>query len=108
MLGRDRSVILFPQAKRSPVFDPAHFNTLGVKLARKAGVPIIPLALKTDFWGTGKIVKDFGPLDPARTIHVEFGQPLSITGSGKEEHAQVVRFIQERLERWSAEGCRED
>ncbi|MCX8043932.1 MAG: 1-acyl-sn-glycerol-3-phosphate acyltransferase, partial [Desulfobacterota bacterium] len=50
------SVIVFPQATRSPTFQPEKFNTLGVKLAKRCGVPVIPLALKTDFWGTGKLI----------------------------------------------------
>jgi len=47
------SVIVFPQAARQTVFDPAQFNTLGVKLAKKASVPAVPIALRTDAWGTG-------------------------------------------------------
>lgn len=39
-LKQGRSVIVFPQSTRSSVFDPAHFNTIGVKLAKRAGVPV--------------------------------------------------------------------
>ena len=53
-LKKGISIIVFPQSTRTPDFDPQHFNTIGVKLARKAGVPVVPLALKTDAWGTGK------------------------------------------------------
>ena len=60
-LKQGRSVIVFPQSTRSSVFDPAHFNTIGVKLAKRAGVPVIPVALKTDAWGNGNLLKDFGP-----------------------------------------------
>ena len=96
------SVIVFPQATRIPFFDPEKFNSLGVKLAKRCQVPVIPLALKTDFWGTGRFVKDFGPLHPGRTIHFEFGAPMEIHGSGREEHEHVMAFIRERLERWGA------
>lgn len=96
------SVIVFPQATRSPTFDPDRFNSLGVKLAKRSGVPVIPLALKTDFWGTGKLIKDFGPLHPGRTIYFEFGAPMEIHGSGKEEHEQIMEFIRGRLARWGA------
>ena len=54
-LKQGRSVIVFPQSTRSSVFDPAHFNTIGVKLAKRAGVPVIPVALKTDAWGNGNL-----------------------------------------------------
>jgi 1-acyl-sn-glycerol-3-phosphate acyltransferase len=59
-LSQGRSVIIFPQGSRKPIVEETDFNTLGVKLARKAGVPIIPIALKTDVWGEGTIIKDIG------------------------------------------------
>ena len=61
-LKKGISIIVFPQSTRTPDFDPQHFNTIGVKLARKAGVPVVPLALKTDAWGTGKKLKELGPI----------------------------------------------
>lgn len=99
-LKNGQSVIIFPQATRDTVFRPENFNSLGIKLAKKAGVPVIPLALKTDFWGNGKLIKDFGPLDLKKKIHFEFGKPFDITGSGREEHQRVVAFIQTRLDKW--------
>jgi len=98
------SIIVFPQATRSPVFDPEKFNSLGVKLAKRCKVPVVPIAFKTDFWGTGKLVKDFGPLSPGKTIHIEFGEPIEIHGSGREEHERVMEFIRGRLETWQREG----
>ncbi len=97
------SVIVFPQATRTPDIDPETFNTLGVKLARKAGVPALPLAIKSDFWGVGKLVKDFGPLDHSKTIHFEFAAPRQICGNGREEHEWIIRFIRERIATWRTE-----
>jgi 1-acyl-sn-glycerol-3-phosphate acyltransferase len=94
------SVVVFPQTTRTPVFDPAHFNTIGVKLARRAGVPVVPIALKTDAWGNGPIVKDIGRIDPAKTVHIEFGAPLQVPGTGATEHQRVIDFIRERLLAW--------
>lgn len=102
-IAAGRSVIIFPQATRSTRFNPEKFNSLGVKLAKRAGVPVIPLALKTDFWGNGAWIKDFGPLDPRKTIYFEFGEPIEITGKGRQEHERVMEFIQSRLARWRAE-----
>jgi len=98
------SVIIFPQATRSTVFKPEKFNTLGVKLARRAKVPVIPVALKTDFWGTGSLIKDFGPINSGQTIHVEYGPPITVSGSGKNEHAQIVAFIKSRLLGWGGQS----
>lgn len=101
-LAEGTSIIVFPQSTRSPVFDPARFNTIGVKLARRAGVPIVPLALKTDAWANGTRFKDFGPIHAERTVHFAFGQPLSVTGQGKEEHHHICEFIAGKMAEWEA------
>ncbi len=101
-LARSVSVIVFPQSTRSAVFRREAFNTLGVKLAAAAGVPVIPVALKTDFWGEGGVIRGFGPIRPERTIHIEFGEPLQVVGRGHEQHLRIVGFIESQLARWGA------
>jgi 1-acyl-sn-glycerol-3-phosphate acyltransferase len=95
------SIILFPQTTRSVAFDPKRFNTLGVKLARRCSVPVVPFALKTDAWGLGRWLKDFGRICPAKTVHIHFGEPMQVQGSGREEHNVVVEFIEKRLAAWN-------
>ena len=99
-LKAGRSIIIFPQTTRTPVFDAAQFNTIGVKLAKKAGVPVVPIALKTDAWENGTIIKEFGPIEPAKKVFFAFGAPLQVQGRGAEEHEAVIRFIQEKLAHW--------
>lgn len=94
------SIIIFPQTTRTPALDPESFNSIGVKLAKKAGVPVIPIALKTDAWGNGKYLKDFGRIDPAKTVHFAFGRPLRVKDRGNEEHQAIIRFITEKLKEW--------
>ncbi|MBU2623883.1 MAG: 1-acyl-sn-glycerol-3-phosphate acyltransferase [Proteobacteria bacterium] len=94
------SVVIFPQATRSAVFNPASFNSLGVKLARRAGVPVVPVALKTDFQGNGRLIKDMGPVDPDKTIFVEFGKSFEVKGNGSETHRIIVEFIINKLKKW--------
>lgn len=104
-LANGTSIVLFPQTTRTPVFDPAQFNSLGVKVAKNAGVPVVPVALKTDAWENGSMLKDFGAVRPERPVHIRFGAPMEVTGNGREQHEQIVAFIQEHLDRWrSAEG----
>lgn len=105
--GKDRlkkgySVLIFPQSTRSPKLIPEKFNSIGVKLARAANVKIIPLALKTDFLGRGKILKDFGPVNKHKGVYFEFGEPISVVGNGRETHQQVLEFIKSRLDKWNA------
>ena len=102
LLARGTSVILFPQSGRFTEFNPSEFNSLGVKLARNAGVPVVPFALKTDFWANGRHLKDLGPIDRSKRIYFEFGQALEIHGTGKEENDLIIQFIQSRLATWGA------
>jgi 1-acyl-sn-glycerol-3-phosphate acyltransferase len=99
-LARGRSLIIFPESTRSEVFHPGSFNTLGVKLARQAGVPVVPVAVKTDFWGNGKYLRSFGPIDRRQPIYIRFGEPLTVAGNGKAEHERIVRFISDNLRAW--------
>lgn len=99
-LAKGVSVIVFPQTTRSRHFDPTHFNSIGAKLAGRAGVPLIPLALRTDAWGIGRRLKDFGPVDMSRPVRFRFGPPLTPDKRGAAAHQQTVEFIQEALESW--------
>jgi len=95
-----RSIILFPQTTRSTVFDPEKFNTMGIKLAKKADAPIIPIALKTDAWGNGRFLKDIGRIEPSRVVYFSFGEPLWIKDHNMEGHYRVIHFIKEKLKEW--------
>jgi 1-acyl-sn-glycerol-3-phosphate acyltransferase len=99
-LENGRSVVLFPQATRSVTLDPKRFNTLGVKLAKNAKAPVVPLALKTDFQKNGKWIKDLGTLDRGKTIHFKFGEPIEDVSNGRQTNERIIRFIQEALDSW--------
>jgi len=102
-LAEGTSIVLFPQTTRTADFDPVHFNSLGVKLAKKAGVPVVPIALKTDAWGNGKWLKDYGRINVRKRVRFSFAPPVVINGNGKQEHEQMVAFIQNMVESWKAE-----
>lgn len=106
--GMDRikkkiSIIVFPQTTRAHDFDPKQMSTIGVKLAKKAGVPVVPVALKTDCWQNGQWLKDFGQIDTSRTAYFSFGEPIYISGKGDEEHQKINAFIGSELNRWATE-----
>ncbi|MGJ3243104.1 MAG: lysophospholipid acyltransferase family protein [Opitutales bacterium] len=95
------SIVVFPQTTRTVRFDPQHFNSLGVKLARRAGAPVVPLALRSDAWGnSGTLVKDFGRIEPRHPVRFAFGEPLTVTGTGKAENQAIIQFIQQHLAAW--------
>ena len=107
-LGRGISIVVFPQTTRTVEFDPAQFTSIGVKLAQRARVPVVPLALLSDAWGNGSLLKDFGPVDPARDVHFAFGEPLRVQGRGAEEHQEIIRFISAKLAAWRRDRAAPD
>ncbi len=100
LISNGYSIVIFPQATRSAMFDASSFSSLGVKLARKAKVPVVPVALKTDFQANGKIIKEMGKINPQKTIYAKFGDPMPIEGNGQTTHNNVVEFITENLRAW--------
>lgn len=101
-LAAGLSLIIFPQTTRSRVFDPEQMTTIGVKLAKAAGAPVLPLALKTDAMENGGIIKELGKIHPERTVHFAFAPPVVIAGNGREEHQAINTFILEKLTSWGA------
>ena len=102
-LARGISMIIFPQATRSPYFDREQFNSIGVKVAKRNKAPLIPLALKTDAWGCGGkgALKDYGKISPDLPVRFRFGKALRVEGNGKEEQVHVCGFIEDALAEWS-------
>jgi len=103
--GRERleagtSVVIFPQRTRTVTFDREAFNTIGVKLASRAGVPVVPLALKTNAWSNGKWFKDYGRFLPDEAVRFEFGEPIPPGAPDREVQDAVVAFITDRLREW--------
>jgi 1-acyl-sn-glycerol-3-phosphate acyltransferase len=95
------SLIIFPQSTRYSTFDSKVFNSMGIKLAKRANVPVIPIALKTDAWAEGKYFKDFGRVYPSKKVHFAFGKPLWVKDRGTEEHNEVISFIISKLKEWN-------
>jgi len=100
-LAQGISLIVFPQTTRTTAFDPSKFNSIGVKIAKRAKVPVIPLALKTDAWGNGKLIKDFGKIDPHKTIRFKFGPAMNIQGNGSAQNQAIIDFISTHLDQWN-------
>ncbi len=100
-LAKGTSIVVFPQTTRSLEFDATQFSSIGVKLAQRANVPVIPLALCTDAWANGKWLKDLGTIDPSRPARFAFGEPFLVEGRGADEHKRVLEFIEGQLNTWA-------
>ncbi len=99
-LASGRSVIVFPQGTRYTPFAREAFNSIGVKLASRTGYPLLPLALKTDCWGNGKLLRGFGRVNRASPARFRFGEAIRVSGRGKAEHEAVLDFIEGCLKEW--------
>ena len=101
LLEKGISIVVFPQHTRGK-FHPEEFSSIGCKLAKRAKVPIIPLALDTRFWGKGKIISDFGPVKRDIPVRFAFGPKMIIEKNEKEVHAKYLEFIGDKLAEWDA------
>jgi 1-acyl-sn-glycerol-3-phosphate acyltransferase len=99
-LRKGISIVVFPQTTRSVSFDPEQMTSIGVKLAKKAEAPIIPLALDTSAWKNGNFIKDFGKIDVSKDVHFAFGEPIRVQGKGTEEHQVIIEYIETKLKEW--------
>ncbi len=103
ILDSGRSIIIFPQSTRSEVFDGTKFNSIGIKLAKSAGVRVLPFALKTDFLGNGRLLRDLGPVRPERGVYFEFAPARPVEGNGQALQQEIIEFIQSRLALWQGQ-----
>lgn len=96
------SILIFPQGSREKVFSRKAYSSIGAKLAEKAGVPVVPIALKTDCEPTrpdGKgWFKDFGPVDPSKDVRIRCGAPIA--GKARDVHEKVFAWIKAQLDEW--------
>ena len=96
------SILIYAQGTRQPVFARKGWSSIGTKLAEKAGVPVIPIAVKTDIEptrpGAKGWFKDFGTVDPSKTIRISCGPVLA--GKSKETHQASFDWIKSRLDEW--------
>lgn len=100
LLAKGKSIIIFPQKTRTLNFNYKDFNSLGVKIAKRNSVPVVPIALLTDAWGQGKLIKDIGKIDISKKVYFSFGEPIKISGTGANELQSVIDFIASHLKKW--------
>lgn len=95
------SVLIAPQGTRRKVFRPHEFNSLAVKLAKRTGVPLITLALKTDCWPKGGPFSHFGKIYPERQARFVFSKPVTVEKNDLTARAYSIRFIMKHLREWN-------
>ena len=102
-LKESYNIVIFPQGGRRDVFDPKEFNTLGLRLALKADVPISIIAVKTDFLRSF-ILPNIGFLKLKNNIHFEFGPTFKVNKKNMAKvHNECKSFIDSKLNEWKNE-----
>jgi 1-acyl-sn-glycerol-3-phosphate acyltransferase len=104
-LEKGSSVVIFPQTTRTDTFVPEKFNSMAAKLAARAGVPLVPLALRTGAWGQQSLIeqlKDFGPIRPECPVDFVFGPPQAPAGKGDVAHEETKKFISDVFNEWES------
>jgi 1-acyl-sn-glycerol-3-phosphate acyltransferase len=101
-LQNNRSIVVFPQGARDDDLSIEKFNHIGILIAKKYHVPIVPIALHTNAWKPGRIIKDCGRIDPTKKVHVCFGAPRMVSGDGKDDHKEIFNFIKNLVTEWTA------
>ena len=103
-IKKGRSALIFPQGARYRLFDAQTFNTLGVKLAKKADVDVVPIAVTTDFLRIGKKHRDLGmTVHPKSPVKIACGDIISKDLSPKEMNDKAIEFISNQLKEWESE-----
>jgi 1-acyl-sn-glycerol-3-phosphate acyltransferase len=98
-LQAGRCLCVYPQSTRHFDFVESKFSSIGAKVAQRAGCPIVPVALRTDFLENGALIKDMGPIHPERVVRFAFGAPID-SSNARGAQQQVVDFIRSHLTAW--------
>jgi 1-acyl-sn-glycerol-3-phosphate acyltransferase len=101
-IQQGETFIVFPEGQRGPGLNVSRFNSLGVKLARAADVPLVPVALKTDAWGIGLRALYLAPVRPGRPMRLQVLPPLSMTTPDQPVRAAQMHVIAEQVTAWGA------
>jgi 1-acyl-sn-glycerol-3-phosphate acyltransferase len=99
LLKNGRKFMLFPEGTRSPKGGLHHFRAGAFKIARVAGVPVLPVLIKNHPPFMPKEDKWFLPQSDKSVFDAEFMEPIPPPETGKELQAakNIERLFRERL-----------
>ena len=106
-LSQGRFAAIFPEGTRRRLFDPSAFHSLGAKLALHSGVPVVPVAVATDFLRIGKLQRDlFATVHPSSPVRFACGEPIPASLGEAEIQRRATGFLSATLARWEVEDGR--
>ena len=87
------SLFIFPEGTRSKDGNIAEFKEGSLKIATKAGCPIVPVA----FSNTSAIFEDHFPFIKAAKVTIEFGKPIYVNELDKEEQKHIGKKVHDLI-----------
>lgn len=99
-----RSIFLFPAGTRRAVWDPSIFGTMGVKMAKRVKVPLVPVCIRSDFLTFGKRLRELGPVHTNRPVCISVADPLQVEGTGAAQHQACIDYIEAELKGFYKNG----
>lgn len=95
MLQEGNLIGIFPEATISRSFELAEFKTGAARIAKQAGVPLVPCVI----WGSQRIwTKDLPKRFWRVPVIVRYGAPIDLTGDAEADTAELKRQMQVLLD----------
>lgn len=100
-----KSLAVFPEGTRSPDGKLGEFKPGSFKIALRAGVPVVPIAIR----GTHQVLPKHSLVPRPGKVEVIIGKPISTSGMTEKDvrtlMAAVHRAIESELDQASADSC---
>ncbi|MCX7957249.1 MAG: 1-acyl-sn-glycerol-3-phosphate acyltransferase [Endomicrobia bacterium] len=100
LLNNKISIVVFPQTTRSKSLDVMKFSSISTKLAKIFNVDILPVCVKTDFLDNGKIIKDFGNINPGRDVYIKIFPPITFDKVNRFTDDFILDMFKKTLQGW--------
>lgn len=97
-LKNGQSIVIFPEGSRMKGKEMGTFKAGSFKLATKANVPIVPIAIQN----THKILEEKGKIQKT-TVYVNIGKPVDVASLTLEEKKKLPQTVENIVRRLLAE-----
>lgn len=91
-LKQGQSVVIFPEGTRQKGPEMGSFKAGSFKLATKANVPIVPIAIQNSY----KVLEEKGKIQKT-TIYVNVGKPIDVASLSAEEKKRLPQDVEDTV-----------
>jgi 1-acyl-sn-glycerol-3-phosphate acyltransferase len=93
-LESGRSILVFPEERRSNSAELLPFKSGGFLMALKTGFPIVPVGIR----GTGAVRPVSGYRNHPGPVQVSYGEPIDVADLGVRDKGRVMDEVREKIE----------